>query len=846
MALWSGAAAAQAQTYSFDIPAEPLSTALREFARVSGQQIIFTEDLVASKSTTALHGNFSADDALERLLAGTKLVVERSPSGAIMVRSKNTQTPHDRAANTNSSDNSIETVVVTGTNIRGIVDGPSPVFVFDRDDIRKTGVGTVQDFFYKLPQNFGGGANGENTLGVTFTGRDDSSSHSAGSGINLRGLGSAATLTLVDGKRLAPSDAVSFTDVSMIPLSAIDHIDVMTDGASAIYGSDAVSGVVNIVLRNDFDGLETSGRYATVTQGGYQEYRLSQTGGVSWGSGHALLTYEYYHQDDLPASNKPFSKGAPFQPFDLIPSTEHNSLFGNVSQEVAQGITLTAEAYYSRRFTDLTLSSSDFAGGSLLSSGKPVVQEYGASLGATFDLPAGWQVRLDGGYGTNSDFVSTSQLLFGVLSNFTDHITNRATSMNVVSDGSIFSLPAGDVKLAVGASYRREGYSEINSSLPPLTTSREVVSGFAEAFVPLVGEANELALVKRLEVTAAFRYDNYSDFGSTVNPKFGLLWEPLSGVTLRSSYGTSFRAPFLNDLSTRTNQAILTDLPDPASPTGKTITLVARGGNPNLKPEAASTWTAGADWKPAFADGLMLRFNYYNIDYTGRVDRATNNIPAIFLQQAILSPITTRNPSASAVQAILISSPFFTISRVGPFAVPAGQDQANTQAIADLRFSNISAESEDGIDFGGEFETDTGYGQLGLSLNADYIFHLLKKLTATSPTADIAGTSYNPTRFKLRAGATFVHGDLTAGIFANYADVYVDNTNAPSRKVDSWATIDLSLSYALSDTLLISASAQNVFDSAPPFLLNVRGTGYDPTNSNPLGRLLSIDVSKHF
>src|SRR5258708_38311401 len=97
-ALWGGAALAQAQTYSFDIPSEPLSTALREFARVSGQQIIFTDDLVAGKNAPALHGSYSTDDALARLLSGTTLVVERSPTGAIMVRSKNAQAARDERA----------------------------------------------------------------------------------------------------------------------------------------------------------------------------------------------------------------------------------------------------------------------------------------------------------------------------------------------------------------------------------------------------------------------------------------------------------------------------------------------------------------------------------------------------------------------------------------------------------------------------------------------------------------------------------------------------------------------------------------------------------------------------
>src|SRR5258706_9064002 len=96
IALWSSVALAQ--TYSFDIPPEPLSVALRDYARVSGQQIIFTNDLVSGKRAPALHGTYSADDALAHLLSGTTLVVERSPTGAIMVRSKNAEAAQNEGA----------------------------------------------------------------------------------------------------------------------------------------------------------------------------------------------------------------------------------------------------------------------------------------------------------------------------------------------------------------------------------------------------------------------------------------------------------------------------------------------------------------------------------------------------------------------------------------------------------------------------------------------------------------------------------------------------------------------------------------------------------------------------
>src|ERR1700722_2270343 len=87
--LITGQTFAQSQTYAFDIPSEPLSAALRDFARASGQQIVFTEEAVAGKTSAALHGSFTADDALAKLTSGTSLVIEHAPNGGIILHPKN-------------------------------------------------------------------------------------------------------------------------------------------------------------------------------------------------------------------------------------------------------------------------------------------------------------------------------------------------------------------------------------------------------------------------------------------------------------------------------------------------------------------------------------------------------------------------------------------------------------------------------------------------------------------------------------------------------------------------------------------------------------------------------------
>ncbi len=140
--------------------------------------------------------------------------------------------------------------------------------ILGREALDQDGRATVADALAALPQNFGGTAS-ETTL---RTGADPLGTNaSEASGVNLRGLGADATLVLVNGRRLAGTGLRGdFADVSSIPMSAVDRVEVLLDGASALYGSDAVGGVVNIVLKTRFDGAETRLLTGGATQGGGQ------------------------------------------------------------------------------------------------------------------------------------------------------------------------------------------------------------------------------------------------------------------------------------------------------------------------------------------------------------------------------------------------------------------------------------------------------------------------------------------------------------------------------------------------------------------------------------------------
>jgi outer membrane receptor protein involved in Fe transport len=199
------------------------------------------------------------------------------------------------------SEDSLALVTVTGTHMTGVAPVGAQLITVNRREIDRTGYATVQDVVRSLPQNFNGGAS-EDFKG---TGQEGLYNLTMASGVNLRGLGSGSTLVLLNGRRLAPGASDGrFVDISGIPLSAIERIEVLPDGASAIYGADAVGGVINFILRDDYEGSETIARLGAATENSPTESQVAQTLGTRWASGNALVSMEYYKREELLAADR--------------------------------------------------------------------------------------------------------------------------------------------------------------------------------------------------------------------------------------------------------------------------------------------------------------------------------------------------------------------------------------------------------------------------------------------------------------------------------------------------------------------------------------------------------------
>lgn len=195
--------------------------------------------------------------------------------------------------------NSVETVVVTGTSIRGAAPVGSNLITVDRAAIEATGAQTTQELLTYVPQV---------SIGFGSSGQTPDNGVGNASGPTLHSLGSqsaSATLILIDGHRIPPSGSfTNVTDPSIIPAAVLQRVEVLPDGASSIYGADALAGVINFITRKDFSGWET-----TVQSGyapGYNEFNFGQLWGENWTGGSVVVAYDYSSKSNLMNSSRRF------------------------------------------------------------------------------------------------------------------------------------------------------------------------------------------------------------------------------------------------------------------------------------------------------------------------------------------------------------------------------------------------------------------------------------------------------------------------------------------------------------------------------------------------------------
>lgn len=955
LAIGAPNALAQTGQANYDIAAQRLADALSEYSRITGRDVIAASSLVEGRRSTGVHGRLSADGALTRLLSGTGLVAE-TVDGALILR----EAKDSAIANGRSAGRPDEAIIVTGTRIRGTGPIGSPVATIDRETLGRSGRATLADFIQTIPQNFSGGP-AEANVGTSARG-NAASNIGFGTGINLRGLGTGSTLTLLDGTRPALGGASgAFADISMLPSLAVERLEILTDGASAIYGSDAVAGVVNIRFRNRFEGAETRLRVGTA-DGDYGEFQLGQIVGRAWATGHLVVAGEYYRRGSLGSEERGFASedlrpfggpdlrsnfnnpgtivaangqrfliprgqdGTALTPAQLVPSADFQrgdarrnvdilprqkgiSFYASGEQQLGDHISLFARGLYAERDFEarrrvigvsqqiVTPANPYYVdpigtGQNITVYYDPVadfgpegvrgtVKALNAAFGARADI-GDWNIELSGGYGlqregydgvnivhllrlarsiSSSDPAQAINLLGDGAVNDPDLIDSLRGSLSVRTryrswtsalraDGKLFALPAGDVRLALGAEYRRDSLDYIqgfdlvadipqSSGIAGLPDKRVVKAVYGELAIPVFDAGGSFP--GSLSLSAAGRYEDYSDVGDTANPKLGARWEPLPGLALRASYGRSFRAPFFDELVGTANARYQTfRIADPASPTGQTSVLLLLGFRPDLGPEKATSWTAGVDFEPRFLPGAKLSFTYFDIRYRDRIASANSFLQQFFTRRDIYGGLIDDTPDPALV-ASLFADP--------SFSNPIGISQGEVAAIVDARTRNLSRSTVRGLDFDLGYDKPLDAGSLSLALGGSRLFTIDNRITDTAPRNNVAGTLGAPVKLRLRGRAGLVLGAFDGGIGVSHVASYRNLTVTPAERVKSWTTVDLQLGARIGDpgkrSFRLAFSVNNLFDRDPPYAL-FRSTGvnigYDPEQASAVGRSFALQA----
>ncbi|MBQ1498571.1 MAG: TonB-dependent receptor [Sphingomonas sp.] len=838
-------------------------------------------------------------------------------------------------------------IVVTGTLLRGVAPTGTNVIGVTRDTITARGVASSNDLLAKIPQvgNFGTIPVGSASFGLPVLRPNIR---------NLGASGGSTTLVLINGHRGVGAGILQTTvDPSILPPDVLERVEVVPDGGSAIYGSDAIGGVVNFITRKRFDGVSANLRYGFADK--YKTVDGNLTIGKDWGSGSLFLSYAHVWHDNVLGIDRDYasadrrSKGggdfrvttcAPgniqigaVNPVtyalpaltpgtlnkcdqnayaDLFPREERNSVFGSLTQQLDDNVAFGVTAYWSRRDTvvnqaqgmlsstitalnpffrpisGLTSQTASFSfasvyGNSLTS--RQRFESYGVTPSFSFAIGDKWQLRAESNFGRSTnlvreaaldtttaslalaglipgmalnpyDLAASSPAALAAIRNYENYgdATQELAEGRLILDGSLAHLAGGDVRLAVGAEYHYENISSriaqgaIGSYANAKTSraSRDVRSAFGELMIPIVGAGNGSPGLRGLQLSASVRYDDYSDQGGTTNPKIGVNYKPFTDLTIRGNWGTSFHAPSLAD-TTNTSDSRATVLPyspflapgaTPVDPARATIVLA--GGNPNLKPERADTWSAGFDWTPKAVPGLVANLTYYNVKFKDAIGLAPFLSPTLFTNTNYANFYILRPTLAQAQAAVgnlaVVGAPSIASLYTGPLS---------PYVLIDARRNNLGAVNTDGLDFNLAYTRLTGFGAINASIAGTYTLSRKSQAVSGGPFTDDLKNGVGRTAFVATLGGK--SGGFIASASYNYKGGFPILGVSPQTRVGAFQTVDAFLAYDLGahgfiKNAMLTLNVDNIFDQDPPWLNSAAAY----TNGSTLGRLVTFGIRTKF
>jgi outer membrane receptor protein involved in Fe transport len=834
--------------HDYAVPAGTLAQSVTAIGQSNGVQVIYDAALLQGKAAAPISGHLTLSQALDKALVGSGLTYELVNSGHTVVIRKAAPSPQKNNSSSPSNaaiskkkvePTTLDTVAVTGTRIRGGVTA-SPTITIGAQQIQDEGFTDLGEVIRSIPQNFNGGQNPGVSLGAA-QGSPSNQDITGGSGTNLRGLGPDATLTLLNGHRMSYGGYAQSVDISTIPVAAVERLEVVPDGASAIYGSDAVGGVTNVILKRDFNGVTVGARYGGATEGGLTTHEYSATAGTTWATGGFIAAGEKNSNDPIYSDQRDYTQSM-YQPSTLWQGSKLRSGLFSLHQLLGDAVELHLDALGNDRNSHTALAYPD------------VYYPYNVETKTTMLapsleiwLPGDWTLTLSGAVGKekNSIVQPTVNRADGtVTSNGLDTYRNKSLTYEIDAEGPLFTLPGGEARLATGAGYRYNDFLNLEGSSSRNAYGDE--SGrfaYAELDLPLVGPEQGIGGINRLELTGAVRTED-GDYGRVTTPKLGVIYSPNAAFTLKASWGKSFKAPTL--LQRYTPQLAIYY---PASTFGSgypsdATALWLYGGSANLRPERARTWSASLVFHPEALSNLNAEMTWFDIDYTQRVLQpiTTYNV----FDNPIYSDFVYYDPAEAVLAEAVAKAGSNFYNYVG-----APYDASKVVAIVDGRYVNAARQRIKGIDLSGSYRADLGAGQLTFRGSVSWL-DSTQALTAAQSPYDLAGTLFNPARINSRIGAVWQLGGFTASLFGNYKSGVLNTLDG--KKGASFTTFDATLRYdtgARDDAwshLALELSVQNLLDRAPPLFVPVSWTytPYDPANYSAVGRFLSLSVSKHW
>jgi outer membrane receptor protein involved in Fe transport len=526
-------------------------------------------------------------------------------------------------------------------------------------------------------------------------------------------------------------------------------------------------------------------------------------------------------------------------------------------QHIADGVDFDLDGQFSDRDTSLCVNFTATDG--CRSSGSDIkvnTRSWTVSPNLKFELANSWQFKLGGVLG-ESRVDQTANVSSGgsLLLVQQGRYKNRLSAFELSTEGPLFKLPGGSARLAAGGGLRNTKFViNVDATQSGTTTpyfdfgvNRPTWYGFGELSLPLVAPDTDMMLVNRLNLDGAVRYEDVRRAGGVLTPKVGIIYAPTPSIALKFSWGKSFKAPTLYQTGQPKQgySQVGSTFFLPPSPTPGGV-LYLTGGNPDLKPERATTWTATTTFTPSFVQGLKIEASYFNIRYR---DRAVSPIPQNSLAfSPIYGAYVTNNPTRDQIQAALAAVPVVYDQ--------GGGDPTTSEIVAIVTnyLQNASSQKIEGIDLTLDYAFDLGSrDHIHLNGAASYL-KSNQRLSAGQPLVQLAGTVFRQPHWRASSAIEWGHGEFTVSGILSYIGGELDTRITPYEKVGAYTAFDLVARFEpkiergpFAHTRL-SVSALNLFNSKPPYLrtINPIAYHYDSNNYPSIGRFLSVTVAKSF